>query len=195
MNLTEEAPTSEGILIQHARQGDETAWESLVRDHQEPIFRFAYLFLHDADEAQDVAQEAFIRAYHHLDGFDTSRPLRPWLLSITANLARNRRRSLGRYWAALTRWFKSKPAPDAGVEALSSHHFQKQSMWEAIRGLGQSDQEIIYLRYFLDFSVSETAEILQVADGTVKSRLHRALGRLKAVIERDYPGLRGYSDE
>ena len=195
MNLTEEALTSEGILIQQARQGDEAAWESLMRDHQEPIFRFAYLFLYDADEAQDVAQEAFIRAYHHLDGFDSSRPLRPWLLSITANLARNRRRSLGRYWAALTRWFKSKPAPDAGVETLSSRHFEKQSLWEAIRSLRQSDQEIIYLRYFLDFSVSETAEILQVEDGTVKSRLHRALGRLKAVIERDYPGLRGFRDE
>jgi len=195
MNLTEEAPTSEGILIQHARQGDEAAWESLVHDHQEPIFRFAYLFLYDADEAQDVAQEAFIRAYHHLEDFDTSRPLRPWLLSITANLARNRRRSLGRYWAALTRWFKSQPPPDPQIEALSSRHFEKQSLWEAIRRLGQTDQEIIYLRYFLDFSVSETAEILQVADGTVKSRLHRALNRLKAVIERDYPGLRGFRDE
>jgi RNA polymerase sigma-70 factor (ECF subfamily) len=195
MNFTEEAPASEGILIQQARQGDEAAWESLVHEHQEPIFRFAYLFLYDADEAQDVAQEAFIRAYHHLDGFDSSRPLRPWLLSITANLARNRRRSLGRYWAALTRWFKSKPTRDAGVEALSSHHFQKQSLWEAIRSLRQADQEIIYLRYFLDFSVAETAEILQVADGTVKSRLHRALNRLKEVIERDYPGLRELQDE
>lgn len=195
MNLSGEALTSVSTLIQRARQGDEAAWEILVRDNQEPIFRFAYLFLYDADEAQDVAQETFIRAYHHLDGFDTSRPLRPWLLSITANLARNRRRSLGRYWAALSRWFNSQNSTDPGVESFSNHRYQSQSLWEAIRQLELPDQEIIYLRYFLELSVSETAETLQVAGGTVKSRLHRALNRLREVIERDYPDLGEFDDE
>jgi RNA polymerase sigma-70 factor (ECF subfamily) len=195
MNLSEEAQASEGNLIQLARQGDEAAWESLVRDHQEAIFRLAYLFLYDGDEAQDVAQEVFLRAYHHLDGFDASRPLRPWLLSITANLARNRRRSLGRYWAALTRWFNTQPPADSGVEALSGSRLQSQSLWKAIRQLGQPDQEIIYLRYFLELSVSETAETYHVAEGTVKSRLHRALAKLREVIEREHPDLREFRDE
>lgn len=195
MNLSKEASTSESSLIQRARQGDDAAWEILVRDNQEPIFRFAYLFLSNAEEAQDVAQEAFVRAYRHLDGFDTTRPLRPWLLSITANLARNRRRSLGRYWAALSRWFFTQPSADPGVESISSRRFQNQSLWEAIRRLEQADQVIIYLRYFLEFSVSETAETLQVAEGTVKSRLHRALIKLREVIERDYPDLREFYDE
>ena len=79
--------------IESARQGDETAWVELVRLHQEAVFRLAYLFLGDPDEAEDAAQETFIRAYRALGRFDTSRPLRPWLLQIVANLTRNRRRS------------------------------------------------------------------------------------------------------
>ncbi|MBV9786854.1 MAG: hypothetical protein JOZ51_01680, partial [Chloroflexi bacterium] len=67
-------------LIVRAQQGDGTAWEHLVRQHQDAVFRLAYLLLGDADDADDVAQETFIRAFGALDRFDPSRPLRPWLL-------------------------------------------------------------------------------------------------------------------
>jgi RNA polymerase sigma-70 factor (ECF subfamily) len=87
---------SELNLVNQARQGDEAAWSTLVAQHQEGVFRLAYLLLSDADEAKDVAQEAFIRAFRSLDRFDPTRPMRPWLLQITANLARNRRRAIGR---------------------------------------------------------------------------------------------------
>jgi RNA polymerase sigma-70 factor, ECF subfamily len=68
---------SEASLILQARQGDGTVWEKLVAQHQEAVFRLAYLLLGDADEAEDVAQETFIRAYRALDRFDVQRPLRP----------------------------------------------------------------------------------------------------------------------
>ena len=177
-------------LIRRARQGDAAAWEALVRSHQEPAFRLAYLLLGDPDRAEDVAQEAFIRAYHALDRFDTARPFRPWLLSIAANLARNQRRSIGRYLAALSRLVKESPGPATNLEARVSERLEAQALWQAVQRLTSDDQQVIYLRYFLDLPVSETAEALGVAEGTVKSRLHRALGRLRTVIEQHYPALK-----
>ena len=181
---------SEANLIEQARQGDEVAWSGLVRQHQEAVFRLAYLLLDDADEAQDVAQETFIRAYYALDRFDLTRPLRPWLLRITSNLARNKRRSIGRYLAAVTRWLQHET--DSGGPTPQEAHLQQwetQTLWRAIRQLRLTDQEIIYLRYFLELSVTETAEAVGVAPGTVKSRLHRALNRLRAVVTEEFPAL------
>jgi RNA polymerase sigma-70 factor (ECF subfamily) len=186
---------SEADLVSRARQGDETAWEALIQPHQEAVFRLAYLLVGDAGDADDVAQEAFIRAFRFLDQFDASRPWRPWLLGITANLARNRRRSVGRYFAYLTRLARQglEPIsdPEAEAQALTDAH----ALWGAVRRLDATDQEIIYLRYFLELSVEETAQTLGVAAGTVKSRLHRALGRLRLVVERDFPMLQGVADE
>jgi RNA polymerase sigma-70 factor (ECF subfamily) len=138
-----------------------------------------------------VAQETFIRAYHALGRFDPARPLRPWLLRIAANLARNRRRALGRYLAALQRKLLAEPpaAEPGHVERLAAEQLEAQTLWQAVRRLGAADQEVIYLRFFLELPEAEMAAALEVAPGTVKSRLHRALKRLRAVIETDYPGL------
>jgi RNA polymerase sigma-70 factor (ECF subfamily) len=187
---------TEPDLIRQARQGDELAWADLVRQHQTPIFRLAYLLLGDPDDAKDIAQEAFIRAYKALDSFDTSRPLRPWLLRITANLAHNRQRSMGRYWAALKRFGRLHDEGTLHPEARSEQALQAQTVRDAVTRLKPSDQEVIFLRYFLDLSVEETAQAIDTAPGTVKSRSHRALRRLRGLIERRYPSLKvGFTDE
>jgi RNA polymerase sigma-70 factor, ECF subfamily len=173
-------------LISRARQGDESACEALVGAHQEAVFRLAYLLLGDPGDAEDVAQETFIHALQALDRFDTARPLRPWLMSITRNLASNRRRAIGRYVAALQRAVRLAP------EALTpgaDHSDEARELWQTVRRLERNDQEIIYLRYFLDMSEAETAQALGIAPGTVKSRLHRALGRLRALIEKESSAL------
>lgn len=179
-------------LIRKARQGEAAAWEALMQQHQEAVFRLAYLILGDPDDAEDAAQETFIRAYRALGSFDTSRPLRPWLLRIVSNLARNQRRSFGRYVAALTRLARGDVSlhgtPD--VETLTMQQRDSYALWQAVRRLSQADQQIVYLRHFLDCSVEETAAVLGVAPGTVKSRLHRALARLRLLIENEYPALR-----
>lgn len=180
----------EANWIEAARQGEETAWSELVRIHQEPVFRLAYLFLGDPDEAEDAAQETFIRAYRALSRFDTSRPLRPWLLQIVANLTRNRRRSMGRYWAALQRRFEKDPPVIPDVESQASLQMQSRQLWEAVRRLREEDQQMIYLRYFLELSVQEAAQAASIAEGTVKSRTSRALDRLRKVIEREFPELK-----
>jgi RNA polymerase sigma-70 factor (ECF subfamily) len=178
----------EASLISRAAQGDAAAWEPVVITHQEAVFRLAYLILGNPDDAQDVAQETFVRAWKNLGRFDRSRPLRPWLLRIAANLANNRRRSAARYFAALVRTVQVD-ADAPGIEEQGAQHIESQQLWQAVRGLGSSDQQILYLRYFLDLSVVETAETLQMAEGTVKSRSHRALDRLRTIIRRDFPTL------
>ena len=184
---------NEADQIIQARQGSATAWATLVTHHQDALFRLAYLMVGDADEAEDVAQEAFIRAFYALDRFDPTRPLRPWLLQIVRNLARNRRRSVRRYLAAVGRWWQMTPLREAaptiaGATALIREQ-EAQELWQAVQQLATSDQEVIYLRYFLELSVADTAVTLGVAEGTVKSRLSRALVRLRTVVEREFPGL------
>ena len=124
-----------------------------------------------------------------LGRFDTSRPLRPWLLGITSNLARNRIRSVGRYLAALVRGYRADTPQSVNVEQKSAQHWESQTIWKAVQRLESSDQQVIYLRIFMDLSVSEAAEAMMVAEGTVKSRLNRALGRLREVIQREFPAL------
>ncbi|MEZ4518568.1 MAG: RNA polymerase sigma factor [Chloroflexota bacterium] len=184
----QEAAVNEAALVQRARRNDPAAWEAIVRRYQEPVFRLAYLILDDPADAEDVAQEAFVRAYLALDRFDTERPLRPWLLSIAANLARNRRRSLGRYWGAVQRAFQASPEPyhpppERTVAA------DARRLREAVSRLRPLAQDVVYLRYFMELSEAETAEALDVPAGTVKSRLHRALAQLRTIIEDDFPDL------
>ena len=179
----------EPTLIHHAANGDALAWEPLVLAHQQAVFRLSYLLLGDPDDAEDIAQETFLRAWKHLKRFDATRPLRPWLLSIASNLASNRRRSAGRYLAALTRAFRDEPISINSTEENSSQALQANDLWKAVQTLKLPDQQIVYLRYFLDLTVSETAEVLQVAEGTVKSRMSRALEKLRNVIQQDFPVL------
>jgi RNA polymerase sigma-70 factor (ECF subfamily) len=178
----------EGDLVQRARHGEDAAWTALVAAHQVSVFRLAYLMLGDADEAHDVAQDTFVAALRSMDRFDVERPLRPWLLQIAANKARNRRRSIGRYFNALKRTMRMAELEVAGPEARPPRGDAEQ-LWQAVRRLGSQDQEIIYLRFFLDLSVAETADALGIAPGTVKSRLDRSLERLRYVVQQEYPRL------
>lgn len=176
-------------LIQLARHGDNTAWAELVRLHQQAVFRLAYLHLGDAAEAEDAAQDCLIRAFRSLRSFDDERPLRPWLLRIVSNLALNRKRSAGRYWAALQRAVRDEPltadSPVAGAETKQ----QSEELWKAVQKLPGNMQNVLYLRYFLELSVDETALALEIAEGTVKSQTHRALERLQTIIKTEFTAL------
>ena len=187
MVITDEEEAANGRLsnlIALAQQGDNASWELLMRQHQEAAFRLAYLMIGNAAEAEDVAQDAFVRAYLSLDKFDGERPFRPWLLTIVANLARNRRRSWGRYWDMVQRWWQVN---DTVAETIPRD--EADLLWQAVQQLRPAAQEIIYLRYFLEVSEAETAETLHIQPGTVKSRLHRALKQLRIIIKTDFAEL------
>ena len=174
-----------------AQQGDPEAFGSLVRRYEEVAFRVAYLTLRDEAEAQDVAQEAFVRAYRALGRFDTRQPLRPWLLRIVTNLAMNSQRNSRRRDAMSQRYERDyelescTPSPEETVLAEE----QAQLVWQAVGVLRPEEQTLLYLRYFLGASEKEAAVAIGRPVGTVKSRLHRALRRLRDVIEERYPEL------
>ena len=141
-DATESEADADALLVGAARQGDERAWRRLVQANQEAVFRLAYLILghsFDAADAEDVAQEVFVRAYLNLDQFDMSRPLRPWLLGIAANLARNRRRSAVRYWAALRRWWQHYEAEET-THPTDEQRSEAHDLWQAVQELKPATQ-------------------------------------------------------
>lgn len=179
---------NEPELVARALQKNDQAWSELVASHQEAVFRLAYLMVRDAAEADDLAQETFIRAHRALARFDATRPLRPWLLSITVNLVRNQRRAWGRYLHAIRRWWQQT----APADYLEPHtHLQEEAaiLGQALHQLPPADREVIILRFFLELSEQECADVLGIARGTVKSRQHRALERLRQVVAADFPTL------
>lgn len=179
----------ESQLVQRAQAGDDVAIQELVNAYREDVFRLAYLMLNNAEDAHDIAQETFIRTLDSLQKFDVERPFRPWILTITANLCRNHKRNLQRYWQAIWAFTRETESGEATVERQLIQQEEVSAMLTAVRELRPSEQEIIYLRYFLDLSVTETAQILKVKEGTVKSRLHRALQQLEFIINLNHPDL------
>jgi RNA polymerase sigma-70 factor (ECF subfamily) len=169
-------------LVLKARQGDVDAYAELVRRYSEIAFRTAYLITRDTAEAEDAAQEAFVKAYYALDRFRIEAPFRPWLLRIVANEARNRRTRTSRQASLRLRASDSsqglgqiRASPEA--ETLAAE--QRQMLLDAIESLREEDRLVIIYRYFLELSEAEIAEVLGCARGTVKSRLSRALARLR----------------
>jgi RNA polymerase sigma factor (sigma-70 family) len=171
-------------LVEQARQGDAGAFGLLVQRYQTVAFRVAYLIAGDAHEAEDIAQEAFIKAYAALARFHRDAPFRPWLLQIVANEARNRRRAAGRRAQLAVRATERERIAGSGGAASSPEtaalaHERQQGLLAALDTLRDDDRRAIAYRYFLDLSEAEMASALGCARGTVKSRLSRALARLR----------------
>jgi RNA polymerase sigma-70 factor (ECF subfamily) len=143
-------------------------------------------------DADDACQEAFVKAWSALSRFRAGAPFRPWLLRIVANEARNRRRSAGRRAGLALRIAEDRPSSDAAPSPESAvlDHESRATLLAAVNRLRDEDREIIGARYFLDLSEAEAAETLGLRRGTVKSRLSRALGRLRDELERSGGGPR-----
>jgi RNA polymerase sigma factor (sigma-70 family) len=178
-------PLDESELVLRAKRGDEEAYEELVRMHQGIAFRTAYVFTGVDEDAQEAAQDAFVKAFRALGRFRAGAPFRPWLLKIVANEARNRRRSAGRREALVVKAAASAGAEDAAPspEAALLSAERRDELMAALNRLRSEDREVIACRYFLDLSEEDTAAALAWKRGTVKSRLSRALERLRAELE------------
>jgi RNA polymerase sigma-70 factor (ECF subfamily) len=170
-------------LIDRARRGDVMAYEDLIRTYQDVAIRTAAAFAPDGD-ADDAVQEAFVKAYHALGRFRQGAPFRPWLLQIVANEARNRRRSAGRRAGLALRSAEDRRPGEAAPSPESAVLADEQRRWlhGAVAALRPDDRDIIAARYFLELSEAETAELLGIPRGTAKSRLARALGRLREAL-------------
>ena len=152
--------------------------------HGTVAFRTAWLITGSAADAEEAAQDAFIKAQRALDRFREPAPFRPWLLAIVANEARNRVRAAGRRATLALRVAEERRPGDAvpSPEAALLDSERREALLAALSRLNENDQRAIACRYFLDLSEEEMAEVLECARGTVKSRLSRALERLRGEL-------------
>ena len=184
-------PLNEQDLIQQAKDGDVAAFEALVQTHRQIALRVAFLVVGDQTEAEDVTQEAFVKAYRAISRFRVDASFRPWLLRIVRNEALNQRRRRGRQDRLSLRLAHdpvsggAAPSPETTVITA----VERRTILEAVDALPDRYRDVVTHRYLLDLSEAETASTLRIPVGTVKSRTARALDRLEGALsglkERD----------
>ena len=185
---------TEAALIERAKKGDLGAFDQLVLLHQQTVFAVALRMLGAHDEAEEIAQEVFVRAYQAIGAFRQDAKLSTWLVSITMNLCRNRRR----WWARRRRVITASlddpvpsgegtlgegvadPAPSPGT--IAQRQEQGRLILAALQELRLGERTVVILRDLEGHSYEEIAAILHCRVGTVKSRLSRARLQLRALL-------------
>lgn len=170
----------EAVWIRQAQSGDDAAYSRLVEAFEGPVYNVCFRMLGDPQEAEDAAQETFLKAYRHLDRYDPNRKFVNWLLAIASNhcVDRLRRRRLTlipldelRLWDP-PRGDRGTPEPSLSQQELEA------DVKELLAELGAVDRAAIVLRYWHELSYAEIAEVLRLTESAVKSRLHRARKQL-----------------
>lgn len=171
----------------------EAAFPSLVVDHQDRLYTIALRLLGDRRDAEEVAQDALVRAFRAIRGYPSERVaslrLRPWLASITVNLARNRRRRLddrqppGQLEPMLEAGFDPPSDARAGPGPTADRHETRRELAGALLQLNPAVRAAIVLRHVDGLSVAETAEALGKPEGTIKAQVHRGLRELRGALE------------
>ncbi len=174
---------TETELLRDALAGSRDAYGEIFKLHRDRAYGLAYQYTHNKEDALDVVQDAFIRAYLNLRKFDLTRDFGPWLLTIVRNLSidliRKRQRA------------RREELPDtlpATNQPKADRQVLKGEVWEALAGLADAHREIVFLKDYQGHSYAEIAEILGIPIGTVMSRLHHARKKLaEAVREGSEP--------
>jgi RNA polymerase sigma-70 factor, ECF subfamily len=167
----------ERAWVRGAQGGDASALEALFRRHWPLAYRAAYLVVHDAAAAEDIAQEAFLAAVRNLDRFDRRRPFGPWLHRIVVNRAIDWARARALRAEVTGAELAAAAAPD-GAELA-------EQTLDAVRALPPEQRAVIVLRYLLEYTPGEIAGLLDLPRGTVNSRLRRALDALGRRLEEE----------
>ena len=167
--------SSELDWLKQAQKGDDLAFSYLVEAYQRPVYNLCYRMLGNAGDAEDAAQETFIRAYKAIHRYDTSRKFSTWLLSIASNycIDQHRRRKLPTFSYDA---FESPNIEDKklGMEAMMMQDERQAQVSALLDELGPKDKAAVVMRYWYDYSYDEIAEALSLSVSAVKSRLHRA---------------------
>jgi RNA polymerase sigma-70 factor (ECF subfamily) len=186
--------TNEADWIKMARAGDQSAFGRLVMAYQTPVYNLAYRMLGNAAEAEEAAQETFLRAYTNLRSYDPQRRFRSWLLSIASHYCIDRLRRRRITWLPLedeiavagdstTRPKVSLTSGSPNPEAVVAEREREAYIQRLLAGLSPTDRVAITLRYWNDCSYEEIAETLNLTVSAVKSRLHRARRALAETME------------
>ncbi len=173
-------------LVEQAKAGDLDAFERLVVLHQRAALQVAYVIA--GSDAEDAAQEAFVKAFRALVGFRSGSPFRPWLLRIVANEARNQRRGAARRAGLALRLAERPAGVERSPEEVALGAISRAELVRALSGLSERDRLTLAYRYFAGLSEAEMATAMSCRPGTVKSRLARALARLRQALP-DQPSM------
>jgi len=178
--------------LKRARAGDEDAFAQLVETYQTAIYNLCYRMLGESGEAEDAAQEAFLRAYSQLSTYDPTRSFKTWLFSIASHYCIDRLRKRRLTWLSLDDDdLPPHPAlqePSPGPEEVSVRREQTAVIQTLLAKLAPEDRSVIIMRYWYDLSYEEIAEATRVSVSSVKSRLHRARGTVAEMIKSAAPG-------
>ena len=174
LDLPVGADRHERTLVREAQSGSAEAFEQLFRRHWPRAYRAALLVVGDAAAAEDIAQESFLAAVRALDRFDRRRPFGPWLHRIVVNRAIDwsRARALRREHFATAEQAAEEREPSAHARTLAA----------ALGELQPEQRAVIVLRYLLEYTPGEIAQLLDLPRGTVNSRLRRGLDRLREAV-------------
>jgi RNA polymerase sigma-70 factor, ECF subfamily len=174
--------------IQRAADGDQAAWDIIVRTYWRKVFNVAYRFVGTYDEAEDLAQDIFLKVFRSLGTFDRRANFQTWLISVSRNLCIDRYRSGRRDREIFAREIDAStvPAESAGPSAQARIETQDRIglLREALRTLSPTLRSAVLLRDIHELSYQEIAERLGIAEGTVKSRINRGRAELARQIDR-----------
>jgi RNA polymerase sigma-70 factor (ECF subfamily) len=172
-------------LVRRCQRGDELAIGALIRRYQNYVFRLCFLVMRSEQDAEDMAQETFIRAFRALPRFEVREgaSFEAWLYRIAVNACRSRMR---RKWYQVLPWPSPAPdvvaEPEAQPDRMVIKDERRNEVLKAIDSLGEKHRLVVILRYYAGLSNEEIAQTLSIPSGTVRSRLHTARQRLKTVL-------------
>lgn len=186
-------PELERELIRKCKAGDARFYEPLVRAYEPSGLRLAVAMMGNSDDAQDALQEAFIKTYHALHRFDLRRPFGPWFFQILRNQCRDmlRGRNAKFRMEALDEDLEQRPADaERGPERARQRNAAREVLWRGLERIGTEHREILVLKELEGFRYGEIAQILEIPEGTVASRLYHARHALREALAEmnvEYP--------
>jgi len=174
-------------LIVDCINGDETAIARLIEEYHPGVFRLTLSILNDPGDASDATQDTFIAALRALSSYQEMSTFKAWLYRIALNISRSRlrkREALERLQSTLNSIFEVQSRQTSTPEDAVINNEDDATLWKALGKLGEKHRVPIVLRYYHDLSIAEIAEIMEMKEGTVHSRLSIGRDRLRSLLER-----------
>ena len=174
------AGDADASLVRRCRNGDRAAFEELVVRYQKPVFNVALRLLRDPDDARDVAQTTFLKAFEHLDDYDPNFRFYSWLYRIAINESLTARAARRPVEEVSDDAADESPGPERCVEGAET----RQAIEDALMRIKPELQAVVVLRHFMHLSYQDMSQTLQVPEKTVKSRLYSARQLLRELLSQ-----------
>ena len=178
-------PELERELIRKCRTGNARFYEPLVRAYEPAGLRLAIAMMGNREDAQDALQEAFVKTFDSLHRFDVRKPFGPWFFQILRNQCRDMLRSRKARFRmeSIDERMDVRPAdPEAGPERARQRNAARELLWQGLERIGEEHREVLVLKELQGFRYAEIAQILEIPEGTVASRLFHARQALHAAL-------------